>query len=325
MRKLASLFAFLLLCCAASHSQTSAPPADFPPFTLKPLGNNVYAAIDGPKHGAGSNAGFIIGDDGVAVIDTFVNAAAATQLLTEIQKLTKLPVRFVINTHYHLDHVAGNQVFRNAGAVIIAQQNVASWIRTENLKFFGKNPKPEQTALVKNLVGPDVLYDQQLALRLGSRTVLLGMAPGHTGGDTMVMIPDAHMYFLGDLFWRHTLPNLIDATTSAWANTLISVSALSKSSSAQSTIYVPGHGDVGNAADVSDFLDYLTDLRKMVQEGMADGKTGDDLVFAVQPRLREKYGSLDLFDYFSKRNILDVAAEFSGTKRVPSPTTAGLN
>src|SRR5580698_6086923 len=98
MRKtLVLLFALLAVVCAAGAQDAS---TDSLLFTIKPLGNNVFAAIAKPKSSAGSNAGFVIGDDGVVVIDTFQDAAAARQLLAEIQKLTKLPVKFVVNTHY---------------------------------------------------------------------------------------------------------------------------------------------------------------------------------------------------------------------------------
>src|SRR5688572_8304467 len=84
-----------------------------PSFTLKQVGANVWAAIDNPaaKGVAAANGGFVIGDDGVAVIDSFASANAAKELLTEIRQRTKLPIRFVINTHYHGDHVGGNGVF----------------------------------------------------------------------------------------------------------------------------------------------------------------------------------------------------------------------
>src|SRR5262245_430557 len=118
-------------------------------FTLKNVGRNVWAAIEPQSQ---SNAGFVIGDDGVIVIDTFISvdpngnlgAQAAQQLLAEIRKLTDLPVKFVINTHYHLDHVGGNGVFADAGATILAQRNVRGWIHNETLRLFGNNIRPEQ-------------------------------------------------------------------------------------------------------------------------------------------------------------------------------------
>src|SRR3954468_6411476 len=74
------------------------------PFVLKEVGPRVYAAIDGPEHKAGSNAGFVIGDDGVLVVDGFFTVEAARALVGEIPRLTPKPIRYVVNTHYHADH-----------------------------------------------------------------------------------------------------------------------------------------------------------------------------------------------------------------------------
>src|SRR3954467_6431968 len=120
--RFARLSAFLV---AASLACLSARADDAPKpfFTLHDLGSGVWAAVAVPGSGAGSNAGFIIGDDGVVIVDTFQSAAAATKLLSVIRERTALPIRFVVNTHYHLDHVAGNGVFHDAGAQIVAQRN----------------------------------------------------------------------------------------------------------------------------------------------------------------------------------------------------------
>ena len=310
--------AILLILLGVAGPQTagqSAPPVvGALPFTLKPLGHGVYAAIDDAKGDSGANAGFVIGDDGVAVIDTFEHEAAAKALLAEIRKLTPLPIRFVVNTHYHLDHVAGNKVFKEAGATIIAQRNVGAWIHTENLKFFGNNIKPEQKAEVEGFVIPDVLYEKGLDLRLGSRRVEVRFYPGHTGGDSVVSIPDAGVIFCGDLFWRKTLPNLIDATTSAWTGTLSTLAA-----AGEKETFMPGHGDVGDEADVQAFHGYLADLRTLVAPQVKEGKSGDELVASVLPELTKKYGDWAFFKYCAKRNILDMAAELRGDKKIPEP------
>src|SRR5260221_14318838 len=147
-----------ILTCSSSTVLAQMPPAPKPdaalPFALKPLGHGIYAAIDNPKGESGANAGFVVGDDGIAVIDTFENEPAAKALLGEIRMVSKLPIKFVINTHYHLDHVAGNGVFAKEGAVIVAHRNVPAWIHTENLKFFGKDITAEQKSLVENLAAP---------------------------------------------------------------------------------------------------------------------------------------------------------------------------
>jgi cyclase len=314
MRKTIWMSLILLSFSAAGYAQTTAAPAASLPFTIKPLGNNVYAAIDDPKGGAGSNSGFVIGEDGVAVIDTFVNPGAAKQLLAEIQKVTKLPVKFVVNTHYHLDHVAGNGVFAETGAVIIGHRNIRGWIHTENLKFFGKEIKPEQRAMVEGLVAPNVIYDSAMELYLGSRRIVVRYYPGHTGGDSVVSVPDAQVVFCGDLFWKKTLPNLIDGTTEKWAATDAKLAA-----EAPKATFVPGHGDVGKAADVQEFAGYLSDLRAVTAQPVKDGLTGEALTNAVMPKLQEKYGSWNLFEYFLKRNISDMAKELRGEKQIPKP------
>src|ERR1051326_232605 len=108
--------------------------ADAPPdFTVKKIGEGIYAAIGADGGKAGSNAGFVVGSNGVLVIDTFTGVEPAKALLAEIRKVTKLPIRFVVNTHYHLDHTGGNAVFAQEGASILAQKNLRGWLRTENL------------------------------------------------------------------------------------------------------------------------------------------------------------------------------------------------
>jgi cyclase len=315
---IAKWFLLLLPFVAAgicAQTPASAPPAPSLPFTVKPLGHNVYAAIDDAKGDAGANAGFVIGDDGVAVIDTFENIAAAQALLGEIRKLTNLPVKFVINTHYHLDHVAGNRIFADTGAVVFAHRNARSWIHTENLKFFGNDIKPEQAAMVNALLAPNVVYDDGVTLYLGSRRIDVHFFAGHTGGDSVVVIPDADVAFFGDLFWRNTLPNLIDASTNEWSATLATFTHTPFFSPGQ---YVPGHGDVGTVNDLIAFRAYLVDLHEIVAAPAKDGKQGDALVNAVLPALKEKYGKWDFFEDFARTDIIDMAAEIQGRKRVPT-------
>jgi len=299
------------------HAQEPAPRSASQPFELKSLGHGVYAAIDSPKGEAGSNAGFVIGDDGVLVVDTFESPKAAEGMLAEIRKLTPLPIRYVVNTHYHLDHVAGNDVFAREGASIIAHRNVRSWINTENLKFFGKDIKPEQKAMVEHLVRPGVVYDTALDVFLGSRRVSVRAFPGHTGGDSVVAVPDAKVLFCGDLFWHQTLPNLIDATTGVWIPTLQEIASANPDAT-----FVPGHGDVGKAADVNAFGGYLSDLRAIVAGPVKAGKSGDDLVNAALPQLKDKYATWNFFDYFAKTDILNAGAELRGDKKNPQPENA---
>lgn len=302
--------------------------ADGTDFTVKKLAEGVYAAVSGDGSKAGSNAGFIVGSNGVVVVDTFLDVAPAKELLAEIRKVTDLPVRFVVNTHYHLDHTGGNAVFAQAGATIVAQRNLRGWLRTENLKFFGSNPKPADKARVEALVLPDMVYTDAVDIYLGSRLVQVRYMLGHTGGDSVVAVPDANVVFAGDLVWQKHLPNLIDATTDAWIKTLETL--LQQHSSAT---FVSGHGDIATPQDVRDFHDYLVFLRDAVAKAQATGKTGQQVVDAVLPQLQEKYGMCSppadvgprcwgFFKAFSTRNILQTAAELKGDKKVPEAEAA---
>ena len=318
-RTLSIALALLAGTAAACAAQTTAQQADAP-FTLAPLGHGISAAIDNPAAktaSSGSNAGFLIGSNAVAVVDTFESQAAAQKMLEVIQQQTKLPIRYVINTHYHLDHVAGNQVFVGAGAIVLAQQNVRAWERTENLKFFLPNITPQQRAFVETLALPEVTYTHDTTLYLGDhRSLLLRVMPGHTGGDTVVYDSEANVVFCGDLFWNHTLPNLIDASTKPWIETLDTLLA-----DYPTATFVPGHGDhPGTAADVRAFRDYLAFLRQSIAQSQSHGDSSAAVLNTVLPQLKARYGTWAFFD-FATPDIQRTDEELRGTKRIPQPVT----
>lgn len=289
---------------------SSAAPA--PLFDLHRVGIGVWAAISPDGSKAGSNAGFVIGQDGVAVIDSFQNVDAARELLAAIRQRTKLPIRYLVNTHYHLDHMTGNEVFAQAGAVILAHKNVRQWAHTENLKFFGAKITPQQRQWVESIALPTVVYEDGVDLYLGDRKLEVRHLLGHTGGDSIVAVPDAKVVFTGDLLWYKHLPNLIDASTAPWIETLNTLSR-----DFPNATFIPGHGGIAPAGFLPEFRGYLEALRADVQRGLNQGKSGDQLVAAVEPELKEKYGEWGFFPHFIGPNILQTAAELQGKKRLP--------
>lgn len=302
------ILALLVLFSASAFS------ADTPNFTIKKVGEGVYAAISPDGSKAGSNASFIVGASGVAVVDTFIAADPAKELLAEIRKMTNLPIRYVVNTHYHLDHTGGNAVFAEAGATILAHRNVRTWLRTENLKFFGVSPKPEDKARVEALVLPDLVYSDAVDLYLGPRVLQVRYMLGHTGGDSVVIVPDANVVVAGDLVWQHHLPNLIDASTNQWIQSLDKLLAEHPSAT-----FVSGHGDLAAVADVRDFRGYLTTLRQEIAKAQSAGKSGQELVDAVTVALKDKYGDWGFYR-FLPRNIQQTADELAGKKKIPVPS-----
>jgi len=312
-RKLAMMLAAVSAAFAGGASAAPDVPATLP-FVIKQVGPDVYAAIDGPEHKSGSNAGFVIGDDAVLVIDSFYNPDAARALVGEIRKLTPKPIRYLVNTHYHIDHTAGDTVLRDAGAIIIAHRNERAWVRTQNGHIFGNRLTPALEEKIAALALPDVTTRNRMTVWLGSRRVVIRPALGHTGGDLMVSVPDAHVLFCGDILWNHVSPNVIDGTVSDWTATLDSIGA---AGDAAQTTFVPGHGDVAGAKDVAALAGYFRDLSALVMKERAAGLSGDALVKDALPKFSAEHADWTAFAYFAPLQLNYMDEELAGTKRLP--------
>jgi glyoxylase-like metal-dependent hydrolase (beta-lactamase superfamily II) len=309
-------------------------------FQLIKVADGVYAAIAKPGGLASGNAGFVIGDEGVLIFDTFFTPVAMEELIGEIQALTKLPIKFAVNSHYHLDHTGGNQVLVARGVPIIAHDSVVQWQTTKNKRFL---PAPEDlqkrraeaakqlsetpedqkdkraqferqirrydVLMTIKLTNPTVTFGSGVVrLYLGKREVVLATLPGHTGGDVFAYVPDANVVFTGDLGWSKTLPNLVDATVNDWIPTLDKI--LNQYPSAK---FIPGHGNAAGPSEIKDFRDYLDDLRTRVKQGIANGLTVDQA--KQQLELPEKYKGF-AFQDFATPNVEDMYKELKGTKQM---------
>lgn len=327
----------ILLSTAAIPRSAALQPEDN--FTLVKIADGVYATIAKSGGLATGNAGFVSGDDGVLVFDTFFTPDAAAELVNEVQKETNLPVKYAVNSHYHLDHTGGNQLFSRMQVPIIAHDRLIEWQTTRNRRFLPtaeelqkrladrhkqlKETPPDQAdkraelqrqirrldamVLIK-LTNPTVTFGNGFVrLYLGKREVLLFTLPGHTGGDVLAYVPDANVVFTGDMAWRKSLPNLVDATVNDWIPSLDKL--LRDYPTAK---FVPGHGEVANAEDVREFRNYLDDLRTRVKQAIADGLTLDQAKERL--KLPEKYKGL-AFQNFATPNVEDMYKELSGTKK----------
>jgi glyoxylase-like metal-dependent hydrolase (beta-lactamase superfamily II) len=143
-------------------------------------------------------------------------------------------------------------------------------------------------------------------LYLGKREIVLFTLPGHTGGDVLAFVPDANVVFTGDLGWRKTLPNLVDATVNDWIPSLDKL--LQQYPTAK---FVPGHGEVASAEEVREFRDYLDDLRTRVKKAVADGLTLEQA--KQQLTLPDRYKSF-AFQNFATPNVEDMFKELTGSK-----------
>jgi cyclase len=307
---------FLLVAMLVAPGTVASAHSPGLPFVLKQVGPGVYAAIDGPEHKSGSNAGFVIGDDGVLVVDSFFNPDSTRALVAEIHRLTPRPIRYVVNTHYHVDHTGGDQVLKDAGAVIIAHRNVRGWVHAENLHLLGERITPAMKAQIESLPLPDVTTDKNLTVWLGSRKVVVQTVLGHTGGDLTVSVPDAKVLFTGDMLWQKIPPNLIDGSVEEWTAT---DAAFEQLPDAAHVTFVPGHGDLANLKDVENFRTYLADLKRLVAEARKAGLKSEALAQYVAPKLRALHPDWTIGDRSVTDEVRYMADELAGTKRRPVP------
>ena len=341
--KLIAGITMILAVIAGTAYPTSSSVAPVPKaeddFQLVKVADGVYAAIAKPGGLASGNAGFVIGDEGVLIFDTFFTPAALEELIGEIQTLTKLPIKYAVNSHYHLDHTGGNQVLAARGIPIYAHENLLQWQTTRNKRFlpeaavlekrkadaakqladtpedqkdkraqFEKQIRRVDAMMAIKLTNPTKTFKSgTIELKLGKRKVILATLPGHTGGDVLAYVPDANVVFTGDLGWSKTLPNLVDATVNDWIPTLDAI--LKQHPAAK---FIPGHGSVAEATDIKDFRDYLDDLRARVKQGIANGLTVDQA--KQQLALPEKYKAFG-FQNFATPNVEDMYKELKGTKQ----------
>ena len=321
-----------------NRQATAVSPKADEDFQLVKVAEGVYAAIAKSGGLASGNAGFVIGDDGVLVFDTFFTPAAIEELVSEIESLTKLPIKYAVNSHYHLDHTGGNQVLVERGVPIVAHDNVMIWQTTKNKRFLPapedlqkrkadaakqlsetpEDQKDKRAQLERQIRRYDAMMSIRLTnptktfssgtlrLNLGKREVILATLPGHTGGDVFAYVPHANVVFTGDLGWSKTLPNLVDATVNDWIPTLDKMLAQYPTAK-----FVPGHGNVAEAADIRTFRNYLDDLRSRVSKGIADGLTIDQA--KQQLTLPDRYKAF-AFQNFATPNVEDMYKELKGTK-----------
>jgi glyoxylase-like metal-dependent hydrolase (beta-lactamase superfamily II) len=207
-------------------------------------------------------------------------------------------------------------VLRDAGAIIIAHKNVRGWVRVNNVNLFGDRITPELKARIEALPLPDVVIDKDMVVWLGGRKVVVRTVLGHTGGDLIVEVPDAHILFAGDMLWRKVAPNLVDGSVEQWQATDAAFAAMSGAGPMR---FVPGHGDVADAKDVADFRSYLLDLRRLVRDGRKAKLKGDALVQAVAPKIRALHPDWTISDRAIAAEVRYMDQELAGTKKRPVP------
>ncbi len=286
-------------------------------FTIKQLAGGVYAAVHRPGGWAIANDGIVDLGSFTLIFDTFMTYAAAEDLLKAARQLTGSPVKLVVNSHYHNDHIWGNQVFIPQ-AFVLSSTETRSLITTrgkEEYVWYSKNAATElktiQTqyddesddikkealstwmsyyeGLVETMPNlsvclPDVTFEEKLVIHGNERSAdLIAYQEAHTPDDAVLHLTSEGIMFLGDLFFVDTHPFLADGNPDNLLDILDLIDALEPS------ILVPGHGPPGTKEDLSMLKGYIDHCRQTAMDMHERGEEEDGISRKVIPTSYSKW------------------------------------
>ena len=224
--------------------------------------------------GAGGNIGASVGEDGIVVVDDQY-APLAEKIQAALKGITDKPVRFIINTHYHGDHTGGNAFFQKQ-APVIAHDNVRKRLESGgnagNLGSISMERKPAPKEAL-----PILTFDHDVTVHLNGEDIrALHFPSGHTDGDSIIFFPKSNVVHMGDDFVRYGFP-FVDLAAGGSVQGMISAIEEVVPKLPPDVKVIPGHGKVSNLDDVREYVKMLIDTRAVVEKGVKQGKTLDQL------------------------------------------------
>ena len=200
-----------------------------------------------------------------------ISAREAKKFIRDIRAVSAKPIKYVVNTHMHLDHTFGNCEFVMLGATIVASADGKQEMKPyagaalKNVSAYGLSEKDMEGT---ELCYPSITFEMKMEIDLGDRTVEL-VHPGrsHTEGSILIFVPDQKELYAGDILFTNYHPNLIYADIDGWVKALDFILAM------DAAAIVPGHGPVSGKKDVEDMKNYLVLFDKKAKELTA--KSGD--------------------------------------------------
>lgn len=230
--------------------------------------------------GQGGNAAVCHGDDGAFMIDDQY-APMTPGILAALESLQALPLRFVLNTHWHTDHTGGNEGMSGEGALIVAHENVRQRLSTDQfIKAFGRaTPASPESAW------PVVTYTRDIRFHLNGETVMAEYVPAaHTDGDSLVYFTRADVLHMGDIFFNGLYP-FIDASSGGRVDGVLAAVDRGLELAGPNTRIIPGHGPLTDRAGLLEYKQMLQGIRDRVA---AAKRRGDSLeqIQAARPTAR---------------------------------------
>ena len=263
--KFTLFFLFLFQIIATSIYSQEAPKVK---LDVEKVVDNLYTIS-----GHGGNTGVFVGKDGLLIIDT-KDGSVNNEIKTQLSEISNKPVRYVINTHWHYDHIGGNESMGNAGAIIVAHENVYKLMNKEQyLEFFDRKvPSAPKSAL------PIITFTKDLTFHIDDEEIyVFHLTPGHTDGDAVIYFRKSNVIHMGDLYFNGFYP-YIGISSGGSINYMINVIEQILPMINNKTRVIPGHGPLSNKDNLEEYLDMLNQIRNKIVQQIKSGKTLEEII-----------------------------------------------
>jgi cyclase len=261
---------FILISCLVATSAFA--QQDFSEVQIEtiPVAKGVYMLV-----GRGGNIGLSIGQDGAFLIDDQY-APLTDRILKAISAVTDKPIRFLVNTHWHMDHTGGNENIGKGGTIIVAHDNVRKRLeKGQFMKVFNANIPPAPPKAL-----PVITFGDSVTFYWNNETLeVLHPKPAHTDGDAVIYFKNANVVHIGDLFFNGIYP-FIDAESGGSLEGVIAGVDEVLGRIDDNTKVIPGHGPLGNKADLTAYRDMLATVHERIIKLIKEGKNIDEIVAA---------------------------------------------
>ncbi len=237
-------------------------------ITTIPANDNIYMLA-----GSGGNLGVCVGEDGVLLIDDQF-APLTDKIYEAIAKLTDQPVRLLINTHYHYDHVGGNENIGKKGSVIISHENVRKRMSTEQfITFFQKKIPPYPHKAM-----PIITFTRDITFHVNGEEIdVFHVTNAHTDGDAVVYFKNANVLHTGDIYFNTIYP-FIDTSAAGSVDGVIKAVRQILTMIDDETKIIPGHGPMSSKKELQTYVDMLVSISERVRARVKEGKTLEEVI-----------------------------------------------